>query len=128
MGKDLARLVRDARIARGWTQTELAKAMGVSRGYIGQLEAGDVGLPRSARLERIEQLLGLDRETMLRAAGRLGVDRDAQVMAELRRISAMPNVDDRIEALKQLPAPWRQAVEDLALDVIRASASALGRK
>jgi len=38
--RDLGRLVRDQRKAKGWSQTELALKAGVSRLWIGNLEGG----------------------------------------------------------------------------------------
>jgi transcriptional regulator with XRE-family HTH domain len=42
-GEDLGRAVAEVRRERGMTQAELAKAMGVSRGYLAQLETGKSG-------------------------------------------------------------------------------------
>ncbi|MGH2562523.1 MAG: helix-turn-helix domain-containing protein [Thermomicrobiales bacterium] len=61
-------LVRDARLKMGWTQDELAKRIGIDKGYISAIEVGTRRWP----LEHIEALattLGLDYLEMVVAAG-----------------------------------------------------------
>lgn len=54
---EIARHVRDARTARGWSQYELAERAGVSRPTVARVEAGaDVN---TAKLVRIAEALGL---------------------------------------------------------------------
>jgi XRE family transcriptional regulator, regulator of sulfur utilization len=119
MENALGLLIKRARETRGWTQDELAERMDVNRGYIGQLEAGTIKLPRGERLAQLEQLLGISREDMLRAAGRLGPATEFDLWHELRRISAMQDLDDRVAALEHLPPEVLQILEDLAVDFVR---------
>lgn len=121
MSWGLAQLIREARLAKEWSQADLATHMGVSRGYIGQLETGKIGLPRQQQREQLERLLGISQEQMLRAAGQLSPTESIDIMAELRRIRAMANPDDRVRALKALPPEVVQSIEDLAVDAVRQS-------
>ena len=43
--------IRDARMRRGWSQAELARRLGVSRGLIGQWESGVLSVPHGRRAE-----------------------------------------------------------------------------
>lgn len=54
---EIARRVRDARAARGWSQHELAEHSGVSRPTVARVEAGDD--VNTAKLMRIAEALGL---------------------------------------------------------------------
>jgi transcriptional regulator with XRE-family HTH domain len=54
---EIARQVRDARAARGWSQHELAEHAGVSRPTVARTEAGDD--LNTAKLMRIAEALGL---------------------------------------------------------------------
>ncbi|MFE4230377.1 helix-turn-helix domain-containing protein [Arthrobacter sp. NPDC056886] len=54
---EIARQVRDARAARGWSQHELAEHAGVSRPTVARVEAGDD--VNTAKLMRIAEALGL---------------------------------------------------------------------
>jgi transcriptional regulator with XRE-family HTH domain len=119
MNLKLGQLIAQARKAKGWTQDDLAERLNVHRGYVGQLEAGTIKLPGSERLAQLEQLLGISREDMLRAAGRLGPPETLDLLTELRRITSLPSHQDRVVALKQLPPEVLQAIEDLAVDVLR---------
>lgn len=54
---EIAREVRDARTALGWSQHELAEHAGVSRPTVARTEAGDD--VNTAKLMRIAEALGL---------------------------------------------------------------------
>jgi transcriptional regulator with XRE-family HTH domain len=116
MDNELGKLIRRARQAKGWTQRELAKAMGVSAGYIGQIETGKVGLPREEQIDNLERLLGTSRTDILRAAGILDVPRDVE--AELRRINEIADLKERVRALKALPPHILGPMRSLAVDLV----------
>lgn len=59
----LAARVRPTREARGWTQAELASAADVSRGTVGNIEAGKAA-PQSANLARVLDALDLRARTV----------------------------------------------------------------
>lgn len=56
---DLGRAVRDLREQRGWSQTQLAQAAGMTQSAVARLEAGGT-VPTLAVLERIAQALDVE--------------------------------------------------------------------
>lgn len=115
----LGDVIRQGRRARGWTQEQLADALGVNPGYIGQIETGVVKLPGADKLAALEQVLGVSRADMLRAAGLLGPEDQLDLLAELRRIGTLPTDDAKIVALRLLPQEVQRALEVLARDTLR---------
>lgn len=115
----LGDVIRKARHTKGWTQEKLAEVIGVNPGYIGQIETGVVKLPGAEKLELLERSLGVSRADMLRAAGLLGPDERIDILAELRRIDALPNDESKIQALRQLPQEVQHALEVLARETLR---------
>jgi transcriptional regulator with XRE-family HTH domain len=78
--RDVAHLVREARMLRQLTQSQLALLAGVSRGTIGRLEWPQ---RRSVRIESADRVL--------RALGvRLDLVRTATTSARARRTTATP--------------------------------------
>src|SRR5580658_2853756 len=59
-GPGFGRVLREARLAVGVTQAELARRAGVSLGTIRDLEQGRRVRPRAGSLERLSRALGLD--------------------------------------------------------------------
>lgn len=57
--RDLAAALVAARRQRGWSQSELADRIGVSRDYVGDMEAGQFGL-QLTRLMRLFGELGVE--------------------------------------------------------------------
>ena len=55
----LSEKIRLLRNAKGWSSGQLAKAAGVSRGYLWQLETGGKDRPSVEYLERIAKALGV---------------------------------------------------------------------
>jgi len=64
----VGRRIREARRARGWTQDDLAHAIGVSRSAVAQWETDRAGQVR-ANLGRVADLLGLSLEHLLYGPG-----------------------------------------------------------
>lgn len=120
----LGDIIRQGRRTRGWTQEQLAEALGVNPGYIGQIETGVVKLPGADKLAALEQVLGVSRADMLRAAGLLGPEEHRDLLGEIRRINTLPTDEAKIAALRQLPEEVQRALEVLARDTLRL---ALGR-
>lgn len=114
-----AKLIQQARETKGWTQNELAEAMGVSRGYIGQLETGLIKRPRPKYVALLEKHLGLTKEEILRAQGQLGPEASTDLLVEVRRIARIPDLDDRVSELEQLSPELLDLVEDLAVEHVR---------
>ena len=63
----LGELLEDLRLARGWTQAELAKRTGLNQAQISQLEAGG-NPPFSSTLYLIAKAMGVPMETFLAEA------------------------------------------------------------
>jgi transcriptional regulator with XRE-family HTH domain len=55
--------IRRERLARGWTQVELADQVGISSNHIARLERGEVG-PTFYLMHRIGASLGIDLSTL----------------------------------------------------------------
>jgi HTH-type transcriptional regulator / antitoxin HipB len=58
-GPDLSAVLVAARHQRGWTQTELAERIGVSRDYVGDMESGCLGMQVTRLLQSLGEL-GVD--------------------------------------------------------------------
>lgn len=114
-----AKLIQQARESKGWTQQELAEAMDVSRGYIGQLETGLIKRPRPRYIALLEKHLGLTREEILRAQGQLGPNVPTDLLAEVRRIARIPDFEDRVAELEQVAPELLDLMESLAVDHVR---------
>jgi transcriptional regulator with XRE-family HTH domain len=65
-GEDLGRAIAEIRHERGLTQAQLAEAVGVSRGYLAQLETGKSGRLLNL-LVRLLRRLGADITVSFRA-------------------------------------------------------------
>lgn len=68
--KDVGERIRDVRRERGWTQEELAIAVGVTRSAVAQWETGRSG-QLSANLSRIASALGTGVEYLLHGADKM---------------------------------------------------------
>jgi transcriptional regulator with XRE-family HTH domain len=66
--------LRTTREAKHLSQRALAAEMGVTPGYIWQVERGTAPIPTDDRLERLAEVLGEDREQVFKNAGRLPED------------------------------------------------------
>jgi transcriptional regulator with XRE-family HTH domain len=73
--KKVGRLIRSARMARGLTQKDLAKKLGVRSGsYVGMLESGlckGIGIHRLEEIAGFLNVYGVERYKWLAAAGHL---------------------------------------------------------
>lgn len=72
MMADVGAQIRQARLARDLTLTDLARQVFVTKSYIGDFERGDRTPPEDL-MRRICAVLDLDPELLLAAAGRLSV-------------------------------------------------------
>jgi len=64
----LGQLIRAARLRKGWTQGDLAEAIGVDRAYISQLETSGRKWPKT-HIQSLSKVLGLTELEMAVAAG-----------------------------------------------------------
>ncbi len=79
----LGERLRALRQIRGWTQSDLAEASGLTRSHISRLEAGDIQLPSRERLHRLAIALGTTADDLLTAAGYRSDERDATDLPDL---------------------------------------------
>jgi transcriptional regulator with XRE-family HTH domain len=93
--EDVGGRIAAARRARGWTQGELAEAVGVSRSAVAQWETGRAG-QITANLSRIAAVLGVGVEHLMsgddRRAPVQAIDAEETAMLRLFRACA---ADDR---------------------------------
>lgn len=119
--RSLGDLVSEARARKGWTQEEAAERLGVKRNWLAQLETDRIDLPGPEYLEILERHYGVSREEMLRAAGYLGPPLAYDLLGEMRRIAAIDDLEERIEALRQLPPEVFLVIEAAAHGLLRRS-------
>ena len=119
--KSLAQIVKQARKARGLTQAQVDEAIGMSTGYTGMVENGVITRPPQEMLRKLEIVLGIPREAMLAAMGKLDTPSEDMTIV-LQRIAALPKRRDRLEAWARLPQSLRSAVLVLMQDMLLAGA------
>ena len=119
MPKKLSDLVRTARTRKGWTQEEAAEELGVSRSWIAQIETDRIERVQPDYVDVLEQKLGISREDLAEAMDLLGPLADREVINAIRRIAALPTIDERIEALQDLPPEVLVVIESAALALVQ---------
>lgn len=62
-------MIRELRLKKGWTQTELARRAGVKQGVLSYIESGKTKHPRSDTLVAIAGALGVPVEKLMRKVG-----------------------------------------------------------
>jgi transcriptional regulator with XRE-family HTH domain len=115
----LAQVIKRAREAKGWSQEELAERLGVSKGWVGQVETGRIDRPRPQYLALLEQHLGVSRDELARGMNMIGPAATGDVLVEIRRIRQIDDPKQRAQALRQLPPELYEVIEWLALDMVR---------
>jgi transcriptional regulator with XRE-family HTH domain len=93
---ELGRLIREARLRRGWTQEDVANRLGVKDSYVSQWETGARRWPQEY-VRPLAALLGLSQVEMAVAAGLIDPPADAppRVAADFR-IQTMAEVWPRV--------------------------------
>jgi transcriptional regulator with XRE-family HTH domain len=114
-------LLKQARKERGWTITVAAERLELGRSYYAHLESDRINVLRPEVLERIERVLGVSREEIARAAGLIGPPPAADVYDEIKRLADLASDEDRYAALLRLPPDVFQAIEVLAVSLVRAA-------
>jgi transcriptional regulator with XRE-family HTH domain len=136
MNKALGDLIKRARAARTprMTQETLAEAIGKSPGYVGQLESGRVDRPLPDTLRALSLALDLSMEELVTTTGQLDPPAatiedfsQERIEAEVHRIAAIPTIEAKMEALKQLSPAVFELVESLVFQVTQESVSRLTR-
>src|SRR5260221_14253293 len=105
--EDPGRLIRESRIERGWSQTELARAARTSQPAIARLEARRLS-PSVSTLERIVRALGLRLQLVVTEAD-TAVDRTliAQELrlTPLQRLRKLRSEHDAIARMRRTIRP-----------------------
>lgn len=73
-GKTFGELLRQRRIAKGFSLRKFAEAVGVSPTYLSQVEQNNVDPPTADRVKRMAELLGENVDEWTALAGRLTED------------------------------------------------------
>jgi transcriptional regulator with XRE-family HTH domain len=60
-----AKKLQDARLAKFWSRTELARTSGINRDHIGRLERGYEGESRPPTVRKLAEALGVDPRELL---------------------------------------------------------------
>lgn len=126
----VGQLIQRRRVAKGLTQTELARRTGLSQNYVSKLESGRIDLPQRGTLDVLSGALDVRLADLYRAAGVMDspaeedqdtaaptlpaiedvvayIERDPEIVAALARLKATqtPAVYDRL--CRQLAEAWR---------------------
>ena len=94
----IGKRLKDARIARNLTQTEVANEIGVSTGYICQVESGD----KCFNLNRLEKIAELFGKPITYFIGEAGGDIRATMISEIIDILSKMEIDKLDKAKKFL--------------------------
>ncbi len=101
--------IREARRARGWTQDQLAEAVGVSRSAVAQWETDRAGQVRE-NLTRIADVLGISVEVLLHGpASRASAQAATGDEWALLRLYRECNAEDRATLLRLAQSLARSA-------------------
>ncbi len=113
MHKSFGQILREKRVAKGYSLRKFAEMIDVSPTYLSQVEQGNVAAPTAERVARIAELLGENSDEMTALAGRCPDDlpgiikkRPVQIPELLREASGMT-----AEQLKKLLAQARKLKE-----------------
>ncbi len=109
-GTALGRLIGQLRESRDMSKQALADRVGVSRGYISQLEAGADKTPSRDVIFNLAEAFGVGPGELLLAAGYLS---DADAREEERRMLA------EIDTQSRLSAANKETIKNLYLGLVR---------
>lgn len=109
-GHRFATLIKNARIARSWTQEDLVDATGISRQTIIRYESGRAVLPRPTELRNVCTVLNIDIREALVAIGYITRD---EMSLPTNRLPASLNQVHRILVDPNIPDGTKRDLEDL---------------
>ncbi|MBA3489170.1 MAG: helix-turn-helix transcriptional regulator [Longispora sp.] len=118
-------LIRDARLAKGWTQEELAVAAGVTRQLVNRYESGKSANPQSDETRRVCLALDIDPREVPIALGYVTREemrlppREPRLAPELRRAQRLLTDSKIPEALKDLLHRGINSAIDLWFDALK---------
>jgi transcriptional regulator with XRE-family HTH domain len=115
--------VRRRRRERNLSQEALAEKVGVTREAISQIERGKTQRPENELLDKLGAALDLSRVQIAYLLGEGPPPSEIDLAIELERIASLPTVEERAQALRGLPKPVFDALEALAVDIVRSAFS-----
>lgn len=80
--KPLRDIIREARLAAGWTQSELAERVDMSQRWVSHIELDTTTAPRVSTLRRVSEALAIDLSVLLIAANLARTKAEALKIAE----------------------------------------------
>jgi transcriptional regulator with XRE-family HTH domain len=89
MAKTFGKTVRRARLLQDVTLQQLAKRVGLSAGYLSQIERDNMLPPIAEKTERIAEALDLDKDELLAQGGMIAADLVAIIIKRPRKIAAL---------------------------------------
>ena len=108
-----------ARKARGWTQAQLAEAIGLSRNYVWMIESGD-RTPPDRTIADICRVLGVNENWLRTGEGemlrQLSEDEELELIFGQIHISTDPTIRAIIRAYWKLPDNAKAAVRQFSVD------------
>jgi len=107
MVSTVGELVRERRLLKGLTQSDLALQTGLRQAYISQVEKGEIAVPRDHNLDALGAALDLSRTDFYRAAGMLEGMKPVSRIAEPR-----PAYDPETAALAEIGRAVMRLVQE----------------
>lgn len=108
-----------ARKARGWTQAQLAEAIGLSRNYVWMIESGD-RTPPDRTIADICRVLGVNENWLRTGEGemlrQLSEDEELELIFDQIHMSTGPTIRAIIRAYWKLPDNAKAAVRQFSVD------------
>lgn len=108
-----------ARKARGWTQAQLAEAIGLSRNYVWMIENGD-RTPTDRTIADICRVLGVNENWLRTGKGemlrQLSEDEEMELIFGQIHMSTAPTIRAIIRAYWKLPDNAKAAVRQFIMD------------
>lgn len=108
-----------ARKARGWTQAQLAEAIGLSRNYVWMIENGD-RTPPDRTIADICRVLGVNENWLRTGDGemlrQLSEDEELELIFDQIHMSTDPTIRAIIRAYWKLPDNAKAAVRQFIMD------------
>ncbi len=104
--------IQAARIAKGMTQGELAKALGIDRGSVGRWETGKA-VPKQVGIPKVAKLLGTTAENLLEGASDVNSNSEAVevLRSERRTLKEIREEVKKLTTKKSYVAPARPDVQ-----------------
>lgn len=108
-----------ARKARGWTQAQLAEAIGLSRNYVWMIESGD-RTPPDRTIADICRVLGVNENWLRTGEGemlrQLSEDEELELIFDQIHMGTDPTIRTIIRAYWKLPDNAKEAVRQFSVD------------